>query len=214
MIATLGASVGGMLLKEFAPDVVESVAGWFTDDDEAAKQIAGVAADTAKKLTGASDAETAAKQIRDNPELALKFEREATRKVMALAKEETRRLKTINQTMRAEIASSDPYVRRWRPYIGYIVGTGLGLMFLSVFLCVGGAIYVGVWGDGGADTIAALYDGLGKLISASTAIVSVALGVLGVNIVQRSKDKKVAAGQGDGPGLIGAVAERIRSGGQ
>lgn len=123
---------------------------------------------------------------------------------------ETARLAEVNATMRAEAAAEDPYVRRWRPTIGYIVAFQLGLLGLAVFAVAGGAIVATFTGD--AAQVTSLFDGLAKLITALTAILAIELTVLGVNITKRSQDKQVRHGQTPEPGVLQSIAKRIAGG--
>ncbi len=40
---------------------------------------------------------------------------------------ETARLAEVNQTVRAEYGSQDPFVRRWQPLFGYMIALTWGL---------------------------------------------------------------------------------------
>ena len=97
---------------------------------------------------------------------------------------ETARQRQVNMTMRAETRSDDPYVRRWRPTLGYIFAVEMVLLFAGLF-------YVVIFKT----------DQAIKIIEAAAAlgwIIGVQAGVLGVSVVQRSNDKKLAAGHPTG----------------
>lgn len=122
---------------------------------------------------------------------------------LAVLQSETARLGEINATMRAEYAANDAFVRRWRPYYGYMVATTWGLQTLAIAAAI-------VW----ASFITPEY--AGEILGAVTALVGalaahwgVALAVLGVNVAQRSRDKQVQAGQEPPPGILGALATRL-----
>lgn len=113
----------------------------------------------------------------------------------AQAQEATKRLAEINQTIRAEAASNDGYVRRWRPTFGYLVAIAWAVLTLAI----AGSI---VMAPGQAGTVA-------QAITALTPMWSVALAILGINVSKRSQDKQVAAGQPPAPGFMGAIATRL-----
>ncbi len=93
---------------------------------------------------------------------------------------DTARLAEINATIRAEASSIDPWVRRWRPFFGYVMATAFGIQMLAV----SGLILIEP--QFASEVIAALA-GLSMLWS-------VGLAVVGVNIAKRSQDKQIAKG--------------------
>ena len=109
---------------------------------------------------------------------------------------ETARMTEINRTMRVESRSNDPYVRRWRPTLGYIFAIEMALLF-------GGLFYVVVFRTDKAIEIITAAANLGWIIGVQAA-------VLGVSVVQRSNDKKVAAGQPTG--LVNGLANLLHGG--
>lgn len=115
---------------------------------------------------------------------------------------ETQRLGEVNQTMRAEAASTDAYVRRWRPTFGYAVALTWVLQTAGI---VAGVIYAITKPDQADNIIRAVSDLAGALALQW----SVALAVLGINVSKRSQDKQVLAGQTPQAGLLGALAQRI-----
>ena len=108
---------------------------------------------------------------------------------------ETARLVEINQTMRAEAASQDAYVRRWRPTFGYLVA----LSWLIQCAAIAGSI-VAEPAQAGA---------IAQAVTALTPMWGVALAVLGINVTSRSRDKQVAAGQAPAPGFLQTLAGRL-----
>lgn len=121
---------------------------------------------------------------------------------------ETARIAERQATMRAEIASHDPYVRRWRPTWGYVTAATWAVQALGVFVLLGGAVFATIRGDG--QDAAALITHAGELIGALTMQWVVALSVLGVNISSRSRDKEIqATGQPPQGGIIQALVSRI-----
>ncbi len=88
-------------------------------------------------------------------------------------------LSEINQSLRAEVASSDKYVRRMRPTFGYLMAaTWAAQMF--------GIAYVIIFDTDKAGIVMAA---MGNL----SAIWAVGLSVLGIYVYKRSEDKKGSA---------------------
>ncbi len=86
-------------------------------------------------------------------------------------------LSEINQSLRAEIASNDIYVRRMRPTFGYLMAaTWAAQMF--------GIAYVIIFKT---ETAAYVMTGM----SALSTIWAVGLSVLGIYVYKRSEDKKI-----------------------
>ncbi len=153
----------------------------------------------AARLLGIEATPAALAQAVNDPETAHKLHqleldhREALTRMTLEA--ETSRLAEVNRTMRAEAASNDPYVRRWRPTFGYMTAIAWGLQ------CLGIAISI-VWKPESAGLVA-------QVITALTPMWSVALAMLGISVAKRSHDKQVAAGQQPPGGLMGAIATRV-----
>lgn len=85
-------------------------------------------------------------------------------------------LNTINETIRRELASEDRFVRFWRPAFGYSVA-------LAWLLTISTVCYV----------IIADYPNVTEIIASlveTTSLWSIALGVLGVQVVKRSQEKQ------------------------
>ena len=106
---------------------------------------------------------------------------EANRHIEQMAHIEGEQLKTqitqSNESLRAEVASDDPYVRRMRPTFGYIMAfTWAAQMF--------GIAYIMIFRTKDAVLIIDAMESLGT-------IWAVALSVLGVYVYKRSEDKKV-----------------------
>ena len=87
-------------------------------------------------------------------------------------------LREINETMRAELAAEDRFVRRWRPAFGYAVA-------FAWTLNMGAIAWVMVMTPKEAPEI------ISALFSTSP-LWAVALGVLGVSVVKRSQDKALS----------------------
>ena len=133
---------------------------------------------------------------------ALEIERRAELESLHL-EAESMRLAEVQRTIRAESVSEDPVVRRWRPFWGYVSACTWGLQGVGVILVVGFSLGAE---DRAAATefLRAMFEGLASL----TLQWSVALAVLGVGVVSRSRDKRVAAGQ---EGLAATLVRQLVS---
>lgn len=103
----------------------------------------------------------------------------------------------VNESLRAEAASNDPYVRRMRPTFGYIIAATWGAQMLAL-------AYVIIF-----DTVQAgmVIDAMAQL----STIWGVGLSVLGIYIYKRSEEKQrvipasnAASGGGSSSGSSGA----------
>ncbi|WP_224798167.1 3TM-type holin [Idiomarina abyssalis] len=134
--------------------------------------------------------------IQQDPQAAVKLqqiEREHERELRRMKIEaETAQITQVNETMRAELKADGWYKSGWRPMIGYVTAFSFaGLM--------AGLVY-------------ALFKEPGKasdIIAEASIVLTAMLTVLGVNITQRSGDKRASIGQNT-PGILGSIAERIR----
>ena len=106
---------------------------------------------------------------------------EANRHLEKLAQMQSEEFKVtlseINQTIRAEVASQDKYVRRMRPTFGYI-------MALSWAAQMFGIAYIIIFDTDRAGNVMAA---MGSL----SAIWAIGLSVLGIYVYRRSDDKKL-----------------------
>lgn len=82
----------------------------------------------------------------------------------------------VNESLRAEVASNDPYVRRMRPTFGYMMSITWGAQMLSL-------AYIIVTDPGRAGDV------LNAMESLAT-IWAVALSVMGIYVYQRSVEKR------------------------
>ncbi|MCF8495846.1 MAG: holin family protein [Alphaproteobacteria bacterium] len=87
----------------------------------------------------------------------------------------------VNQSLRAEIASEDKYVRRMRPTFGYLMAITWAAQML-------GLAYVIVFETGKAGSVLAAMSNL-------SAIWAVGLSVLGIYVYKRSEEKKGTGGR-------------------
>jgi hypothetical protein len=173
--------------------LVPSVMRWFGNDDDA--KTADQIIDVAKKVTGVNDSQSAVDLIHDDPELQLEFQQAMQPVIIARYEAETKQLESVNATMRAEYASKRWFIAGWRPFFGYIVA----LSWFMLMVAIGVVIFTS------PKEAPAIIAAIGSL----SFMWSIALGVLGVSVHKRSKDKQLAAGQASPPGLLSAIASRI-----
>ncbi|PCI00627.1 MAG: ribokinase [Alphaproteobacteria bacterium] len=102
---------------------------------------------------------------------------EANRHIERLSEIDSDALKQINESLRAEIASQDAYVRRMRPTFGY-------LMAFTWTLQMSAIAYIMVFEIAQASVIL-------KAVESLSSIWAVALSVLGIYVYKRSEDKKL-----------------------
>ena len=130
---------------------------------------------------GAADALDKVDNALKNGAITTEQMREANNHLEELAKIQSEEFKVslseINQTIRAEVASSDKYVRRMRPTFGYLMAlTWAAQMF--------GIAYIIIFDTERAGIVMAA---MGSL----SAIWGVGLSVLGIYVYRRSDDKKL-----------------------
>ncbi len=182
--------------SEFAPGIVRHLAG------DKAGDVADTVANVARQVTGADDLDEAAAIARADPAVAAQLRLALAETDMSLEQtrleEETKRLESINKTIRAEASSQDAFVRRWRPMFGYIAGFSWGTQMAAL------AWVIVATPEYAAEVITAM--------ASLSVIWSVALAVLGVNITARSRDKQVASGQPPPAGLINTVVGKLTGG--
>jgi len=168
----------------------------FTGGGTAADKAVSIASSVATSITGSSTEDEAVKKLQADPELMLRFQETASQQAVAFYQEETKRLQSVNETMRSEAQSDDPYVRRWRPTFGYVVS-------VSWLAQMGACGYAIVVTPGDAPQI------INSMVNLST-MWGIALAVLGVSVHQRSKDKATAAGIAPSSGgVVGAIVSRL-----
>ena len=180
------------LATKFAPALIGRLAG--DKAQETAEKVVGIA----QNLTGREDPEEALSAIQADPELALKYQQSLRDSELGIYREDTKRLETVNETIRAEMSSKDPYNARWRATFGYSVALSWFLMFLTVLVAFLFAFFKK------PDTIGDVAGALGELFSATSMLWAVALPILGVAVHKRSQDKKTATGDESG-GLAGLI---------
>ena len=145
------------------------------------------AAQSASKALGELDAALAGGMI--SQEQMAEANRHAEQMAQMKSREFEVSLEEINKSLRTEVASNDPYVRRMRPTFGYLMAfTWAAQMF--------GLAYVMIFETEKAPLV------LQGMASLST-IWAVGLSVLGIYVYKRSEDKKLAPPLWSGPEMIG-----------
>lgn len=164
-----------LALAQLAP----SIMGLFTRDDTATK-AAGIVSTVAKTITGANTDEGALETLKANPAMLIEYQKAINAHALGMYQEETKRLETVNATIRAEYTSCDPYVRRARPTFIYAMAASWTFQMAAISVAM-------VWKPEQA----------GPLITAATGLTTmwgVALAVIGVAVHKRTQDKQIAAG--------------------
>lgn len=188
-------------LTEFVPHLARWIGG------DKAGAVADQAIDIARQVTGQAEPPDALEAIRRDPQLQIQLQQAMTPVIIAQLEADARELESINATMRAEYASSDEYVRRWRPYWGYITARAWMLQIAMLAVVVIGAVIATVMGQTAA--VDALLAGAATLVGALTVQWGIALTVLGVSVSKRTHDKCIAAGQPPPTGVIDLIAQRL-----
>ncbi len=147
-------------------------------------------------------------ELRTNPDALIKLkqlESDERIKLQELAlrhseiESEVHKLAIATQaaTQQAELASNDPYVRRWRPTFGYAMCLAWSLLFFGL------AFALVFHPKQAADVV--------NSVVALTPLFSVALTVLGISIHKRSQDKQVSMGLTP-LGVVSAMKKTIKGG--
>lgn len=154
-------------------------------------------------LAADPDAVLKLKEVESNN--SVRFQELAFQHAGNVLQADTNRQMQTNLTMRAEYASTDPYVRRWRPTWGYATAATWSLEALGIFIAIVAGLFDPVGGP-------AYLTALAGLMTSLIPHWATALAVMGINVSSRSKDKQVAAGQEPPAGILGAIAARIAGG--
>lgn len=175
-----------LALAQFVPGLTRLLMG------DKAGEVADKVVDAANAVTGADNPDEALAQIKQYPELQLKLQQEMNHIVLAELEAENKQLATINATMQVEYTSGDKFVRRWRPFFGYMTAITWAIQMSALSWVI-----VDQPEKAGAVITAA---------SGLTGMWGIALAVLGVYINKRSHDKQVAAGQTPPNGVFQSIA--------
>ena len=170
---------------------------------EKGEQVASIASNAIKAVTGKSSDEEAIEALKANPQLVLEVERVVAAETIAVYQEDTKRLQTINDTIRSEHSNSDWFVRRARPAFMWAMAGTWTIQSLAIAAAILWAVFVKPeWGK-------EILEGIREIIDSLAAHWMYALAVTGVAVWARSEDKKTAAGAG---GLLSRVAGAFRGG--
>lgn len=183
-------------LAPLLPFLGEQIAKLVMGDTPVASKVADAAVSVVSQVTGISvtdehSARSAAQALTLNAEQAAEVQNLANQHAVSIMAEETKRLAVVNETIRNEANSADPFVRRMRPFFGYIMALTWGAQMAA-------ASYVIVTDPGKA---AAVLSG----ISETTLLWGAGLAVLGVYVWKRSDEK----GAGGSPlDMLGGLRKR------
>jgi hypothetical protein len=184
-----------MGLASVAPSIIRWLGGDKAGD--VAQQVVGVA----QSLTGKEQPGDAVNALLADPAARQQFIAAWKDIELGLYEAETKRLETVNQTIRAEVASSDPFVRRARSSFLW----AMSFAWTVEGLVVGGSI---VWltfarPEYGAEVLGGLKD----LMSVMSEHWLYAMAVSGVAVWARTTDKKTAMQE---PGIISRLAGALK----
>lgn len=111
------------------------------------------------------------------PEQMIEANRHAEAMAALQSEEAKAAYEQVNESLRAEIASSDSYVRHMRPTFGYIIAVTWGAQMMAV-------AYVIIFDTAQANAVINAMQSMGTLWT-------VGLSVLGIYVYKRSEEKKV-----------------------
>ena len=144
---------------------------------EALGTIKHPAAQVASKSLGQVSDALSMGQI--TPEQMAEANRHAEKMAEVAAQENVAAYQQVNESLRAEVASSDAYVRRMRPTFGYLMALTWAAQMLAL-------AYVIVFETAQADIVLQSMESLGT-------IWMVGLSVLGIYVYKRSEEKKITS---------------------
>lgn len=126
--------------------------------------------------TTASDALTGILDALKNGAITEADKQRSERLLVTLLKDKENTLAEVNKSLRSEVTSEDPYVRRMRPTFGYLMALTWTAQMLAI-------AYILIFKTDHAHIIIQSMQSLGT-------IWAVALSVLGIYVYKRSEDKK------------------------
>ena len=176
-----------LALAQAAPSIIGLLD---SDDASVANRAARAVSETARAVTGEATDEGALAVLKADPAKMIEYQSAMNAHAVSMYQSETERLKSVNETMRAETASSDEYVRRMRPTMGY----ALILSWTATVLVI---VYTIVAAPQDAPAVI-------KAVAELGTIWTVALSVLGLYVYKRSEDKKPPK-----IGILSALASRV-----
>jgi len=185
-----------LALAEFVP----TIAGWFGGDD--AEKTTKQVVDVAKSITGMNSESDAVAAIKKDPALQIQFQQAMNPVIIARLENETKQQAEVNATIRAELNSNDKFKSYWRPALGWSVVLSFAAMMMSI-------VFVLMYGVMKNPTVIKDFiEALSSLMGTMTVIWAMAFGALGINVVKRSDDKALAAGQPPKPKLLSSLASK------
>lgn len=125
---------------------------------------------------GAADALASLQQAAENGSLTPEQHAHLEKMATITGDQNARTIEAVNDSIQAEVATNDPYVRRMRPTFGYMMAVTWGAQMLAL-------AYVIVTDPGQANLVITAMEHLGTMWA-------VALSVLGVYVYQRSQEKR------------------------
>ena len=114
-----------MGLAEF----VRSLIGWFTGDKNDADKADKVL-NIVKRVTGIDSTEDAISVLRDRPDLLVQLKESVMAHQIEMARENTKRIESVNRTMQSEGKSEHWMQWSWRPFNGFLFGLTLFLNYV------------------------------------------------------------------------------------
>lgn len=101
---------------------------------------AGIALEALARLVASAgpddDMDAVASTILADPALMVRMEELSMEREKALLDNETKRIESVNATMREEARGEDAWTRRWRPFWGFISGACWGLLAVTVSVVI------------------------------------------------------------------------------
>ena len=159
--------VAGILAQVGIPVLVNAVKEALSHVDN---PVARGAAEALEQL------DDAVKRGQVTPEQMQEANRHIEKMAELEAQERENAISQINESLRAEVASSDPYVRRMRPTFGYLIAITWAAQMLAL-------AWVIIYETESASLVIEAMESLGT-------IWAVGLSVLGIYVYKRSEDKK------------------------
>ena len=186
------------LVKEFAPRLVEHIAG------DNAGRVAKQVVDAASEMTGAADQSEVAGKLRQDREAREAFQ-------ARMSDLENRLQLEIQKTQRLEVISSDRYVRWARPTALYVAS--LLFVLAGIATVIGVVAAVAAVFDGQGHHAAAVMTGVAQVLGALVPIALAAAAVGGTYVGRRTTDKALSMGHPPPPSVFAdlgqAIAQRV-----
>lgn len=170
----LGTAIGGGPGGSLLGGIVADALGVENEPDEISKAID-------------RDPQAAVKLKEIQSKERVRLQEIASKQAIAEIEAETARHRSINETMRAELQAEDNYRGRWRPTFGYVMAFNMAVISIAFFAAVVAVILEPEQGGN-------IADGFAAMLASFVTIFSLGLGVLGIQVHQRSKDKRLASG--------------------